>query len=58
MVLHREAVSGEVVWWAEAEAVPGFSAASDDLDRLRKDIGDALADLLGPGVHVKERWAA
>lgn len=41
-----------VVWWAETDALPGFSAAEDTLVRLMASCTQALAELL-PGAEIR-----
>ena len=56
--VHLEA-TGETspgfVWWAETEAVPGFSAAADHLDELLQRSEEALRDIVGADVELEPK---
>ncbi|MFV2063473.1 MAG: type II toxin-antitoxin system HicA family toxin [Chloroflexota bacterium] len=50
--VHIESGISEVVWWADTDAIPGFSAAADSLRELRALIDEAAAQHLDPDAVV------
>lgn len=50
--IHMEPANDEVVWWAEADAVPGLSVAAPTLRELRTLIDEAARLRLGGDVEI------
>lgn len=47
--VHKDVGDEGVVWWAESDQVPGFSAAADTLDDLCRLISEAVSLRGGSG---------
>jgi predicted RNase H-like HicB family nuclease len=47
--VHKDMADEGVVWWAESDQVPGFSAAADTLDDLCRLISEAVSLRGGSG---------
>jgi predicted RNase H-like HicB family nuclease len=45
-------------WWAEADALPTFSAAGNDYDEVRARVWSALPDLIDEPLEIYEDLAA
>ena len=45
LVIHLERADRDIVWWAETDDVPGFSAAADTLVDMRAHALAALAEI-------------
>lgn len=43
----------EFVWWAESDALPGYSGAADHLPDLLEQVRSVTAELLPPGTGVR-----
>jgi predicted RNase H-like HicB family nuclease len=50
--VHMDLGTSEIIWWADTEAIPGFSAAADSLKDLRVLIDEAAVTHLGAGTTV------
>ncbi|QKV74523.1 DUF1902 domain-containing protein [Amycolatopsis sp. Hca4] len=45
------------VWWAETDAVPRFSAAAATYDETRMQVAQALRDILGDEIDLRDQFA-
>jgi len=41
-------------WWAESQAIPGWTAVGGTLDEVREQVSSAIQTFVGPGVAVVE----
>lgn len=51
-LIHMDAGTDDVVWWAESSDVPGLSVAAETLTELRRLIFDSVEIHLGSTVDV------